>query len=545
MENERKLTDSIKTLFGEIPYLAEWFWYLRQRDMPTTVMMDLQRLRAALPGWVLELTQSGHARPNRQPRKIALFAQGRDWLEYMTLVGLAYAGNGDEVALTYLPYDHWKRSNNAFDLRRQNVYIRESLRPVKPFMKVVSLWNMAAARRTQLPSDLQAAIDRRAYYDVQYTTSLERVDKNSELYRLRMERNTSSARQIYAWLIQLTPKPDVVIVPNGSVMEYGVFYEVCKYLDVPVVTFEFGEQNHRIWIAQNDDSMLQKTDDLWRARGQIPLTNQETARVRDMFASRQGAKLWETFSWQWQGAPIQGETAVRRDLNLDNRPLAFIATNVMGDSLTLRREVFTEIIPWLEKTILYFKNHPEFQAVIRIHPGELMQGWGVSVYTVLTEIFPTLPENIRLIPNDAKVNSYDLAAIADLGLVYTTTMGMEIAMSGRPVMVVGNTHYRGKGFTLDPQNWDAYFSLLESVLRSPEAFKPTHEQVELAWRYAYRFFFEYPLPFPWHLWYFWADMGGPDKPYSLYSVLTPEGWEQFEITFDYLAGRPIDWANPL
>ncbi len=43
------------------------------------------------------------------------------------------------------------------------------------------------------------------------------------------------------------------------------------------------------------------------------------------------------------------------------------------------------------------------------------------------------------------------------------------------------------------------------MLANPEGFKLTRQQVESAWQYAYRFFFEYPRPFPWHLVRAWKD----------------------------------------
>jgi lipid A disaccharide synthetase len=70
---------------------------------------------------------------------------------------------------------------------------------------------------------------------------------------------------------------------------------------------------------------------------------------------------------------------------------------------------------------------------------------------VISRVLPELPEYIRVISPEEKTNTYDLIAAADLGLVYTTTVGLEIAMSGVPVIVAGETHYRNKGFTLDPE----------------------------------------------------------------------------------------------
>ena len=102
---------------------------------------------------------------------------------------------------------------------------------------------------------------------------------------------------------------------------------------------------------------------------------------------------------------------------------------------------------------------------------------------------------------------------------------------------MGNTHYRGKGFTLDAESWEAYFQLLADVLSQPGQFRLSPEQVACAWEYAYRFFFEYPRPFPWHLSRLWNDL----QEWPLKRVLSAEGQAQFGETFRYLSGEPIRW----
>jgi hypothetical protein len=176
--------------------------------------------------------------------------------------------------------------------------------------------------------------------------------------------------------------------------------------------------------------------------------------------------------------------------------------------------------------------------VIRIHPGERYTK-GPSVADVIRSELPEIPAHIHLVEADSPVNTYDLVDIANLGLVYTTTVGMEMAMSGVPVIVAGQTHYRGKGFTLDPDTWDSYFQMLDRALLNPEIITLNREQVGRAWNYAYRFFFEYPCPFPWHLLYFWQEQ----KEWSMERVLSVEGQEAYGDTFRYLLGEPIDWSN--
>jgi hypothetical protein len=150
---------------------------------------------------------------------------------------------------------------------------------------------------------------------------------------------------------------------------------------------------------------------------------------------------------------------------------------------------------------------------------------------------PQLPEHIHLVAADAQVNTYDLIEIADLGLVYTTTVGLEMAMSGVPVLVVGNTHYRNKGFSLDPASWEEYFKTLEQVLANPAAYRLSQEQVGRAWQYAYRFFFDYPHPFPWHLLHIWKDL----EEWPVARVLSTEGQQAFGQTLRYLAGEIVQW----
>jgi len=107
-------------------------------------------------------------------------------------------------------------------------------------------------------------------------------------------------------------------------------------------------------------------------------------------------------------------------------------------------------------------------------------------------------------------------------------------MSGIPVVVIGNTHYRRRGFSLDPDTWESYFELLTHVLHQPDEFRLTREQVDEAWNYAYRFFFEYPYPFPWHLLHFWEDM----SEWSISRVLSDEGQALFGQSFKHMLGEP-------
>ena len=235
---------------------------------------------------------------------------------------------------------------------------------------------------------------------------------------------------------------------------------------------------------------------------------------------------------------------MRQTLSLDERPVAVLAANVIGDSLTLGRQVFSrDMTEWLQRTLRNFAQRPQAQLVVRVHPGERYTK-GPSVADVVRQTLTDLPENIRLVAAGDAINTYDLLEIADLGLVYTTTVGMEMAMSGVPAIVTGQTHYRGKGFTIDPDSWEDYFLQLNQQIQAATSYSKTtprleRSQVELAWQYAYRFFFNYPTPFPWHLLHFWNEL----EDWPLTRVLSPEGQATYGEAFKSLAGEPRSWRN--
>ncbi|HEY3344609.1 MAG TPA: hypothetical protein VGJ97_06765 [Anaerolineaceae bacterium] len=525
--------EALKEILGEIPLAAELYWLVRQNGKPVS-RFSLKHLQTVMPEATAQAARFAKDAP--AGKRVFIFATLHYWIEHTALLGLALAGQGHKVTYGFLPYSEWQKPINRFDLRRQNVYARKVLEEAEPLMQSVSLLDLKL-RTHVLPRELAQAVDQITSYDTQYTLQSEEIDPKSAIYKLRHERNQAAALAAFTWM--QSGKPDVVIVPNGTIQELGVIYRVARYLKIPVVTYEFGDQRQRIWLAQNSEIMRQETNALWTARQDVPLSEAQMERIRSMYAARQNATVWENFARRWQGSPAQGGEQARAALGLDSRPVILLATNVLGDSLTLGRQVFSQnMAEWISRTVQYFAGCPDVQLVVRIHPGETLTH-GPSMVDVVRQVLPKLPEHIHLIGPKEKVNTYDLIDVADLGLVYTTTVGMEMAMNGIPVIVTGQTHYRGRGFTFDPDSWVAYFKILGQVIAKPSSFRLSHQQMERAWEYAYRFFFDFPRPFPWHLVRMWEDY----QAHPLEAVLSPEGLEQYGATFRYLTGEPLDWKD--
>jgi hypothetical protein len=530
---------SLRNFIGELPLAAELDYALRQKNRDRKDHYNLSRLAKSLPQTVQQVRP--HIENAKPGKNILFFATLHYWIEQAAYISLTLAGLGHKVTLLTLPYSEWHKEMDKLTQRQRTLHTRDALSSLTPSVQHISLPDLKPA--SVLPAALKADVEEVSLWDAQYTLMREEVDmestKDHALYDLRIKRNTFAALAALEWM--QTYKPDVVLIPNGLILEMGIVFRVARYLNIPAMTFEFNDQREQIWLAQNTSIMRQDTDYLVRDRCSLPMTDEMYERLADLENARRGARVWGKSKRLWQYFSSQGAEQTRKTLGLDDRPVVLLAANVLGDSLTLGRNIFAESMSqWITKTVQHFAKRNNVQLVVRIHPGEKIVPQVKSMGAVVREALPEIPGHIHLIGALDNINTYDLIEIANLGLAYTTTVGVETAMNGIPVISCGQTHYHGRGFTIDPNTWDEYFSTLENVLSDLPGHRLTEEQTAKAWNYAYRFFFEYPRPFPWRLMNFWDDL----EVWPVEKVLSQEGMAQFGDTFKFLVGEPFTWTSP-
>lgn len=545
----------LKAAGGWLPLTAEL--YQRWDDAEPTGGYRLPRLEEKLPSWVqaveraLERSGLVEVRSGRGPlpgapigltqpavpRRILVFGYLPWWLEHAVALGLLLRAQGHQVELAYLPARRWNVDPSRFDRRRQAAYLKSLLGPLQPLLGLRPL----TGGGDRLDSAMRQSIDGQSRLDVQYSLQREDLDwegepEAKELLHFRRRRNLRLAGAALRLLRQ--EHYDSVVIPNGSILEFGALYRVVRHLGGRTVTYEFGEQREHLWLAQDAEVMRLPTEALWRERGGVALTSAELRQLRDLYAARRHGRTGDRFGRSWQAGISQGAQVVRERLGLrPDRPMALLCTNVVGDSLALDRQVFTRgMADWLVTTARHFARSDQAQLVVRVHPGEML-GAGHPSVEIVRGALPQLPQQVILVPPESEINTYDLIELAQVGLVYTTTVGMEMAMFGVPAVVCGDTHYRGKGFTDDPASLGEYLDTLTRRLQEPPGRQLPEAQVELAWRYAHRFFFEYPFAFPWHLLHFWQDL--EERP--LEEVVASEPTAYYARALRALAGEQVDW----
>jgi hypothetical protein len=122
---------------------------------------------------------------------------------------------------------------------------------------------------------------------------------------------------------------------------------------------------------------------------------------------------------------------------------------------------------WIKTTIDFFVQNPTKNLVIRIHPAEVRITWWQTRYSTLDFInlnFDVLPSNIKIIEPANSASSYELMKIADVGLIYTSTAGLEMGILNKPVISSANGHFSGLNLIYEAHSKMNYIDLLNTNL---------------------------------------------------------------------------------
>jgi hypothetical protein len=170
-----------------------------------------------------------------------------------------------------------------------------------------------------------------------------------------------------------------------------------------------------------------------------------------------------------------------------------IFSHLLWDAaLAPQQAIYQNIFNWLEDTIEVGSQMKETHFVIKSHPAELSIGTNQRVGDWIDAEYDSLPSNFTFLPPDTDVNTYSLIRDLDAGIVYASTVGLEMAYNGVPVVTGGYPPYHGFGLTYDPSTQAEFRNKVERIDQL-ECSKP---MIKKAKRFAYLLFvskaFDYP-----------------------------------------------------
>lgn len=244
---------------------------------------------------------------------------------------------------------------------------------------------------------------------------------------------------------------DAVFVPGGVWGNSGLWVECARAANVRVASYDSGGYGNLLLAAGGIACQLQ---DIPRAFAMLKADMAaqdlqafvaESARA-EMARRRQGT---DKFASQ-----IQAESRV--DARFDGCVL--IALNSSWDSAALGlHTAFDSSAQWIVETVRFLLDNTSAPVVVRQHPVErLAIARSNDDYRALLSSHFGQPTRLHFVAAEDPVNSYDLLERASAVVVYTSTIGLEAAAAGKPVVTESRSYYAGLGFvtrTADPSDY--------------------------------------------------------------------------------------------
>ena len=430
-------------------------------------------------------------------RRIAIFGMQFPWLEFTTAIAIALAARGAKMTVAWLPYFSTMPAPAVGGGLEALMAAR--LKMLFPTEGPIVGADLCSYSRAPIDAKTNEELKRVARFDTHKLTRRENISLEIDgaeraLFDFRFTRLQEAYATARAFLEQ--GEFDAAVIPNGSILEFAAFQLACRDVGVDSSSFEFWER-HATCVWNLDRNCFDRFEqDIWPLVPKV-FDAGVRERVSQNMATREGV-AWDDFLIKYQTAPVGPVSLLREKLQLDDRPIILVLPNVPYDSAILGiPSGFRTMGDWFLRTLRVLAEETKCQVVIRAHPAERVLIAEETAGELVARDFPKLPSHFRFVANDAKINTYALMRMACLGLVHTSTTGLELAMRGVPTLVAAEVHYANKGFTSLVSSEEEIRKSVRSQIASPSKLSQT--QIELAWIYADMFMNGWPRPFAFRL----------------------------------------------
>ena len=290
-------------------------------------------------------------------------------------------------------------------------------------------------------------------------------------------------------------KPDRIFMSHGCYVDYGAALSVALNVGIPATVWGSSYHENHCYVhtitLPNNRSYQLLSEEAWQERKDAPLTAQEDRHLDDYLDKRYTTNI--AFDLRLSGPPASPDE-VRRKLGLvDAKPVWCIFSHLSWDNVfNYAPMALNSVELWVLETIRTISAISDVTWLVKIHPAEIYTATVNGVQSLIEKNFPNLPSNVRIIAADSDINTYGLYSVVDGGVTVFGTPGLELSLLGKPVIVAGEAHYAGLGFTHDGFTKEKYIELLQSAASLPRL---STSQRQLARQYAYSYFIQRQIPF--------------------------------------------------
>lgn len=134
-------------------------------------------------------------------------------------------------------------------------------------------------------------------------------------------------------------------------------------------------------------------------------------------------------------------------------------------------KIFQSQLKGIDYIFKCVEKYPDSEVYLRVHPN--LKNIKYKYHTDLYQL--SQHPRVHVIPGSSKVSTYALVDAADVVVSFGTSVGVEAAYSGKPVVLLGSSFYKNLGFCYEPASIlemeEMLFTKKLSPLTSPNILK--------------------------------------------------------------------------
>ena len=285
-------------------------------------------------------------------------------------------------------------------------------------------------------------------------------------------------------------KPASVVCFNGILYPEATARWVTRLRNIRSVAFEVGFQPYSVFFSDGEPTAYPvhiPADFELNADQNALLDAHLEKRFHGNF-SMAGIRFWPE---------MRGLDQSFLELAAQFHQVVPVFTNVVYDSSQVHANtLFSNMFAWLDLLLEVIQSHPETLFVIRAHPDEKRPVSNkISNESVHDWVYQNklnqLP-NVVFIEPDEFISSYELIHRAKFVLVYNSSIGLEAALLGAPVVCGGKARYTQVPTVFLPDSLAGLRQMCDDFLQSEKITVPPEFQRN-ARRFLYYQFFRVSL----------------------------------------------------
>lgn len=297
------------------------------------------------------------------------------------------------------------------------------------------------------------------------TGNLEEDENTLEIFRKYL-RATLTYSYAMRRLLDSRPAVTHMVIINGSLCFEAAARYICDERGIDYMTLETYIGSNSLIYKKNGPVMeLDWNKEYEKFIKYYSLTDEVRLKVDSFFSDlRKGVEMYAVLNREHDAGRLAGAGKY-----------VCLFTNLNFDTAVIDRNLLFESMEhWIFSVISYWNQHkPPVSLVIRVHPGE------IKLVTASREFLGERirrasegNERIMVIDSDEQVNSYELIEGMEFGMIYSSTIGMEMTLMGKTCLVAGMPWFRSKPFVIWPPSRDEYFSELGRMVEGSYNFTP-------------------------------------------------------------------------